>query len=233
MPWARSIARQRAGVQQFQHAGLCARAQRCRSHRRRLRRRGKERHRGAGLHRPRPQAARWPRPRRRACPPSRRTARSGRSPTTPLIVCRPVRSNEPSASTTVRPEHGLPGDPVLHAVQAAGVGGDVAADGGDLDGWPGRGRTSDRVRRRRRRASAVMTPGCTTAISLSGSIRTIAVQPFGGEHQRAVGDAGAAGQSGAGTAGHHGDTGCLGDSAGWPGPPRSVAGRSTASGGPG
>ena len=67
-------ARQRPRIQQFQHAGLCARGNDAGHTGGGCGDRGKERHRCSGPDRPRPNL-RSPRPRHPACPPRRRTAR--------------------------------------------------------------------------------------------------------------------------------------------------------------
>ena len=54
------------------------------------------------------------------------------SPATSFSRGPPRRTAVPSASTTCMPEHVVGRHAVLHAAQAAGVGGDVAADAADL-----------------------------------------------------------------------------------------------------
>ena len=49
------------------------------------------------------------------------------------MVRRPVRSTSPVGEHDLQAEHEVSGDAVLHAAHAAGIGGDVAADAGDVD----------------------------------------------------------------------------------------------------
>ena len=102
-----------------------------------------------------------------------------------------------------QPEHVVGGDAVLHAAQAAGVGGDVAADRADLV-RRGVGRVPEVVLGRRRLHLGVHQPRLHDRGAGRGSTSMPVIRSV--ETTRQPVDRGrAAGQPGAGTAGHDGD----------------------------